>query len=66
MKNDLTSFEKDLLRSINRTHGTRYNYKHLMGWGTDKFIFDKELKPDELVFKALGCYVAINPLENEQ
>ena len=36
MKNDLTPFEKDLLKSINFTYGTRYNYKHLMEWNTKK------------------------------
>lgn len=61
MKNNLTPFEKDLLRSINRANGTRFNHKHLMGWAADKVIFDKELQPDEVVYQALGCYVAIKP-----
>jgi hypothetical protein len=61
MKNDLTPFEKDLLRSINRTHGTRFTYKHLMGWGADKVLFQKTLQPDEVVYNVFGCYVAIKP-----
>lgn len=61
MKNDLTPFEKDLLKSINRTNKTRFTYRNLMGWASDKAIFDQELKADEVVYRALGCYVAINP-----
>lgn len=62
MKNDLTPFEKDLLRSINNTHKTRYTYKHLMEWGADRFMIDKNLQEGEVVYQTLGCYVTINPL----
>ena len=61
MKNDLTPFEKDLLKSINHTNGTRYNYKHLMEWNTKKQSIRKNLKQGEIIYEALGCYVAINP-----
>lgn len=61
MKNDLTSFEKTLLRSINLKNKTRYNYKNLMEWSTDENSVRKNLGKDELVYDALGCYVAINP-----
>lgn len=61
MKNDLTPFEKDLLKSINLINGTRYNYKNLMEWNTKKESIEKNLKEGELIYDALGCYVAINP-----
>jgi len=61
MTNDLTSFEKDLLKSINFTNGTRYNYKHLMEWNTKKETVEKNLKEGELIYEAFGCYVAIKP-----
>lgn len=59
MKNDLTKFEKDLLRSINMTNSTNYNYKNLMEWSTDKSIVENNLNDDEVMYEALGCYIAI-------
>ena len=61
MKNDLTSFEKDLLKSINISNNTKFNYKNLMEWSTDKKRIKKGLKSDEMVYEAFGCYVAIKP-----
>ena len=62
MTNDLTSFEKDLLKSINFSNGTKYNYKNLMEWGCDKKAIESNQKPDEVIYEALGCYVAIKKL----
>lgn len=59
MKNDLTKFEKDLLKSINFFNGTNYNYKHLMEWSTDKKTVEKNLQKGETIYEALGVYVAI-------
>ena len=59
MINDLTKFEKDLLKSINITNRTNYNYKHLMEWNTSKNEIMKNIKEGEIIYKALGCYVAI-------
>lgn len=61
MKNDLSSFEKDLLRSINFTYGKNYNYKHLAEWNSNKTQVEKNLQEGEILYKALGVYVAINP-----
>lgn len=59
MKNDLTPFEKNLLRDINFYNNTSYNHNHLMEWNTDKAVVEKNLKEDEKIYEALGCYVAI-------
>jgi hypothetical protein len=61
MKNDLTKFEKDLLKWINLTNDTRYNYKHLMEWNSRKDSVEQNLKDGEIIYEALGVYVAINP-----
>lgn len=65
MKNDLTQFEKNLLRNINFKNGTSFTYKHLMEWNTNKEILEKTLQDGEVVYEALGCYVAIKPKENK-
>lgn len=62
MKNDLDPFEKILLRSINFINGTNYNYKHLMEWSSNKSIVESNLKEGEILYEALGCAVAIDPL----
>lgn len=59
MKNDLTKFEKDLLKIINLNNCTKYNYKHLMEWNSDKERVKKNLQSGEKIYEALGCYVAI-------
>lgn len=59
MKDDLTKFEKDLLKSINMMNGKKYTYKNLMEWNTDKNVVEKNLQPGEKIYKALGCFVAI-------
>lgn len=61
MKNDLIPFEKDLLKSINLFNNTKYNYKNLMEWSSDKKVVEKNLKKDEIIYEALGCFVAIKP-----
>lgn len=59
MKNDLTKFEKDLLKVINLNNRTNFNYKHLMEWSSDKSVVEKNLQQGEIIYEALGCYVAI-------
>ena len=59
MKNDLDSFEKNLLKSINFSNGTRFTYKNFMEWSSDKNVVEKNLQSGEKMYEALGCYVAI-------
>lgn len=59
MKNDLTSFEKDLLKSINIKNKTQYTYKNLMEWCSDKKAI--EVRDGEIMYEAFGCYVVIDP-----
>jgi hypothetical protein len=61
MKNDLTTFEKDLLKSINLFNRTTYTYEHLMEWSSDKKIVEKNLKEGEIMYTAFGVWVAIKP-----
>lgn len=61
MKNDLTAFEKDLLKSINLFNKTKYNYKNLMEWSNVKFTIENNLKAGEIMYEAFGCYIAIKP-----
>lgn len=59
MKNDLTKFEKDLLKVINIANGTKYDYTNLMEWrATEKEIKDN-LQDGEICYSALGVFVAI-------
>lgn len=59
MKNDLTHFEKKLLKEINTTHGTRFSWKHLMEWSFDKRTIKTNLRQDETIYEVLGVFVAI-------
>lgn len=61
MKNDLTAFEKALLVVINLAEITNYNYKNLMEWSTSKEAVEKHLQEGEVLYEALGVYVAIKP-----
>jgi hypothetical protein len=61
MKNDLTSFEKDLLKLINLENDTHYTYKHLMEWNTKKKTIQSKLKEGEIMYNVFGCFVAIKP-----
>lgn len=59
MKNDLTPFEKDLLKAVNLINSTKYNHKNFMEWNTNERQISK--KDGEIIYKALGCFVAIKP-----
>jgi hypothetical protein len=59
MKNDLTPFEKNLLKIINLNERTRFNYKNLMEWNSDKNTVEKNLQHGEKLYEALGVFVAI-------
>jgi len=61
MKNDLTSFEKDLLKVINFYNRTNYNYKNLMEWSSDKKTTENNLQQGEVMYEVLGMFVAIKP-----
>ena len=59
MKNDLTPFEKNLLKVINMDNATNYNYRHLMEWSNVRKIVEGNLLSDETIYEACGVYVAI-------
>jgi hypothetical protein len=59
MKNDLSKFEKDLLKSINFMNNTSYTHKNFMEWGTDYQLLKKNKLKGERIYKTLGCFVAI-------
>lgn len=59
MKNDLTPFEKDLLKVINLHNRTNFNYKNLMEWSSNKETIEKNLQQGEVMYEALGMFVAI-------
>lgn len=59
MENDLTPFEKNLLKTLNLKNSTRYTKENLMEWGSDKKLIENHLEDGEKIFKALGVYVTI-------
>jgi len=59
MKNDLTKFEKDLLKSINSKNNTQFDYRHLMEWSNDKKAVEKNLQDGEKIYEAGMFFVAI-------
>lgn len=59
MKNDLTDFERTLLRVINLTNNTNYTYKNLMEWNSSKKVIEGSLQDGEEIYEAIGCFVAI-------
>jgi len=66
MKNDLTTFERNLLNTINLFNKTKYNYKHLMEWSTSKKVIEENMKTGEIMYEASGCFVAIKPDANNK
>jgi hypothetical protein len=66
MKNDLTRFEKDMLKSINFMNDTKYTHKNFMEWSNDQEHIRKNMDEDDIMYKALGFYVAIKPDTNEK
>ncbi len=63
MKNDLTTFEKNLLRSINFSNATKYTHKNFMEWSSNEKAVRDNLLKDEIVYEALGVFVAIKPTQ---
>lgn len=61
MENDLTTFEKNLLRAINALEGTNYNYKNLMEWSNSESKVKDNLREGELMYSTCGYFVAIKP-----
>lgn len=59
MKNDLTNFEKKLLKLINLENNTSFTHKNFMEWCTNKKLLEKSLQEGEEIFESLGVYVAI-------
>ena len=64
MKNDLTQFEKQLLKNINIKYNKKWTYRNLMEWATSKQIIEKNLQENESIYEYNGIYVAIR--ENEK
>lgn len=60
-KKDLIEFEKNLLKIINISNGTKYNYKNLAEWNSSRDIVKKNLRGEEIIYEALGVFVAISP-----
>lgn len=61
MKNDLSTFEKNLLRTLNFQESKRYNYKNFMEWNSSEEEIKKNLQEGEIMYKVLNYYVAIKP-----
>ena len=61
MKNDLTPFEKSLLKEINKKNNTKYTYKNLMEWSSSKEVVEKNLQEGEKVYEVDGIWIAIKP-----
>ena len=59
MKNDLTTFEKNLLRSINFANGKNYTHKNFMEWSNSEAQIKKNLTKGEVMYEQSGFYVAI-------
>lgn len=59
LKNDLTTFEKNLLNMINLRNGTNYTHKNFMEWSSDKATVEKNIREGEQMYEALGMFVAI-------
>ena len=61
MKNDLTPYERDLLKVINLYNRTNYNYKNLMEWSSNKDVVQGRIRDGEIMYESLGMFVAIKP-----
>ncbi len=59
MKNDLSKFEKDLLTTLNFLNCTKYTWKNLMEWSTDKSVVERNLQEGEIMYEVTGIYVAM-------
>lgn len=59
MKNDLTTFEKNLLRAINVKHGKRYTHRNFMEWTNSKAQAEKNLEEGETIYEQFGLFVTI-------
>lgn len=58
MKNDLTPFERDLVKKINWMHGTNFKANQLMEWSTSKKIVEGNLREDEKMYSLTDYHVA--------
>ena len=59
MKNNLSPFEKTLLRAINLFNKTNYNHNHFMQWSSSKRVIEQGLQSGEIIYEVLDVYVAI-------
>ena len=57
--NDLTKFEKNILKVINFTNNKNYTHKNLMEWSSSKNVIQKNLRKGEIMYEISGIYVAI-------
>ena len=59
MVNDLSKFEKDLLKTINFMNNKNFTHKNFMAWSTDMYEVMKDLETGEKIYKSKGCFIAI-------
>lgn len=66
MKNDLTTFERNLLMSINRQSKPqkKYTHKNFMEWSNSKSHIEKGLVDGEKMYEVSGYFVAIKEVVN--
>lgn len=64
MKNDLTTFEKNLLRGINFANDKNYTHKNFMEWSNSKTHIEKGLLEGEKMYEVSGYFVAIKEAVN--
>jgi len=64
MKNDLTTFERNLLMSINRQSKpqTKFTHKNFMEWSPSKSHIESNLIEGEKMYEVCGYFVAIKQL----
>jgi len=59
MKNDLTAFEKNLLKTINFANATNFTHKNFMEWSSRRGKVQENLQDGEVIYEQSGFYVAI-------
>ena len=57
--NDLSPYERGLLRDLNKLYKTSYTYKNFMEWSASKKIAEDNLEEGEKLYRLLGIHIAI-------
>jgi hypothetical protein len=60
MKNDLTSFEKTLLRAVCVLSGKKYTHLNFMEWSSSEKEIKDKVQKGEKIYSVLGYFLAIN------